>query len=149
MQDAISKSKNVAPRTRGWLKGVAAILTLGLGLTAGLAAQVAQADVASPVVRFYNEHTGTHFYTIDSAERDNVLRLYPWFDYEGVQFYAYKTQVAGSSPVYRFFNTATGTHFYTIVPAEKDYVIAHFQTYIFEGPVYYAMSTPVAVLKKR
>ena len=95
-----------------------------------------------PVVRFYNERTGTHFYTIDTAERDQVLRLYPWFDYEGVQFYAYKTQVTGSQPVYRFFNTSTGTHFYTIVPAEKDYVLLHFPVFAFEGPVYYAMSTP-------
>ena len=142
MQGVISKSKNVMPRTRGWLKSVAAILALGLGL-AGLAAQVAAAEQAYPVVRFYNERTGTHFYTIDTAERDQVLRLYPWFDYEGVQFYAYKTQVAGSQPVYRFFNSSTGTHFYTIVPEEKDYVLVHFPVFVFEGPVYYAMSAPM------
>ena len=123
MQGELSNSKNVAPRTRGWLKGVAAILALGLGL----AAQAAYADQAYPVVRFYNERTGTHFYTIDGAERDKVLNLYPWFDYEGVQFYAYKTQVTGSQPVYRFFNTRTGTHFYTIVTAEKDYVIQNYR----------------------
>ena len=84
------------------------------------------ADQAYPVMRFYNERTGTHFYTIDTDERDQVLRLYPWFDYEGVQFYAYKTPVAGSLPVYRFFNTSTGTHFYTIVPEEKDYVLQRY-----------------------
>jgi uncharacterized protein (DUF1800 family) len=143
MQGVFSRSKNVAPRTRGWLKGMAAILALGLGLTAGLAAQNAYADQAYPVVRFYNERTGTHFYTIDNAERDQVLRLYPWFDYEGVQFYAYKTQVSGSQPVYRFFNTSTGTHFYTIIPAEKDYVLLHFPVFVFEGAVYYAMSAPM------
>jgi uncharacterized protein (DUF1800 family) len=135
MQGELSRSKNVAPRTRGWLNGVAAILALGLGL----AAQAAYADQAYPVVRFYNERTGTHFYTIDSAERDKVLNLYPWFDYEGVQFYAYKTQVAGSQPVYRFFNTRTGTHFYTIVTAEKDFVIQNYPVFAYEGPVYYAM----------
>ncbi len=138
MQGVISRSKNVMPRMRGWLKGVAAVLALGLGL----AAQAAYAEQSYPVVRFYNERTGTHFYTIDTAERDQVLRLYPWFDYEGVQFYAYKTQVTGSQPVYRFFNTSTGTHFYTIVPEEKDYVLLHFPVFAFEGPVYYAMSTP-------
>src|SRR5258708_236990 len=78
MQGEFSRSKNVAPRTRGWLKGVAAVVALGLGL----AAQAAYADQAYPVVRFYNERTGTHFYTIDSAERDKVLNLYPWVDYE-------------------------------------------------------------------
>ncbi len=140
MQGVISRSKNVMPRTRGWLKGVAAVLALGLGLVA----QAAYAEQSYPVVRFYNERTGTHFYTIDTAERDQVLRLYPWFDYEGVQFYAYKTPVTGSQPVYRFFNTSTGTHFYTIVPAEKDYVLLHFPVFAFEGPVYYAMSAPAS-----
>ena len=145
MQGVISKSKNVVSRTRGWLKSVAVVLALGFGLGAGLAAQNAvAADQAYPVVRFYNERTGTHFYTIDTAERDQVLRLYPWFDYEGVQFYAYKTQVVGSQPVYRFFNTSTGTHFYTIVPEEKDYVLQRYPVFAFEGPVYYAMSTPMA-----
>jgi uncharacterized protein (DUF1800 family) len=141
MQGVISSSKNVMPRMRGWLKGMAAVLALGLGLGAHVAAA---ADQTYPVVRFYNERTGTHFYTIDTAERDQVLRLYPWFDYEGVQFYAYKTQVAGSQPVYRFFNSSTGTHFYTIVPAEKDYVLLHFPVFAYEGPVYYAMATPLA-----
>lgn len=140
MQGEFSRSKNVAPRTRGWLKGVAAILALGLGL----AAQVAYAEQSYPVVRFYNERTSTHFYTIDSAERDKVLNLYPWFAYEGVQFYAYKTQVAGSQPVYRFYNTRTGTHFYTIVSAEKDFVIQNYPVYAYEGPVYYAMAASVA-----
>ncbi len=139
MQGEFSRSKNVAPRTRGWLKGVGALLALCFGL----AAQAAYADQAYPVVRFYNERTGTHFYTIDSAERDKVLNLYPWFDYEGVQFYAYKTQTAGSQPVYRFFNTKTGTHFYTIVSAEKDFVIQNYPVFVYEGPVYYAMNTPV------
>ena len=145
MQGEISKSRNVAARTRGWLKNVALVLALGFGLSAGLATQDAvAADQTYPVVRFYNERTGTHFYTIDTDERDQVLRLYPWFDYEGVQFYAYKTQVAGSLPVYRFFNTSTGTHFYTIVPEEKDYVLQRYPVFAFEGPAYYALSTPGA-----
>ena len=144
MQGEISKFKNVVLRTRGWLKGFAAILALGMGLTAGIAAQDVSADTLGPVVRFFNTRTGTHFYTIDMAEKDNVLQLYPWFAYEGVQFYAYKTAATGSTPVYRFFDTATGTHWYTAIPAERDYVLAHFQSYLFEGAVYYAMATPVA-----
>jgi len=147
MQGVLSWSKYPVSRTRGGLQGMAgmaAILALGLGLAAGLAAQVAYADQTYPVVRFYNERTGTHFYTIDDAERDQVLRLYPWFDYEGVQFYAYKTQVTGSQPVYRFFNSSTGTHFYTIVPDERDYVLLHFPVFAYEGPVYYAMNKSMA-----
>ena len=144
MQGVLSWSRNPVPREYGWRKGMAAILALGVALAAGLAAQVAYADQTYPVVRFYNERTGTHFYTIDDAEREQVLRLYPWFDYEGVQFYAYKTQVNGSQPVYRFFNSSTGTHFYTIVPDEKDYVLLHFPVFAYEGPVYYAMNNPMA-----
>ena len=143
MQGVLSGFNSGVLRTRGRWKRLAAILSLAMGLAAGLTAPLACAEDASPVVRFYNERTGTHFYTIDTAERDQVLRLYPWFDYEGVQFYAYKTQVAGSQPVYRFFNTSTGTHFYTIVPDEKDYVLAHFPVFAFEGPVYYAMNAPM------
>src|SRR5260221_2132355 len=37
----------------------------------------------SPVYRFFNQATGTHFYTIVAAERDHVLGSYPQFLYEG------------------------------------------------------------------
>ena len=144
MQGVLSGSNKKGRLMGGGWKRLVTILSLALGLAAGLTAPFAHADDAFPVVRFYNERTGTHFYTIDTAERDQVLRLYPWFDYEGVQFYAYKTQVAGSQPVFRFFNSSTGTHFYTIVPDEKDYVLAHFPVFAFEGPVYYAMNAPMA-----
>ena len=36
-------------------------------------AGAAQAQLPSPVFRFYNTQTGTHFYTISVAERDLVL----------------------------------------------------------------------------
>ena len=32
----------------------------------------------------------------------------PQFTPEGIAYFAYDTQVAGSLPVYRFYNTATG-----------------------------------------
>ncbi|MEO8344200.1 MAG: DUF1800 family protein [Betaproteobacteria bacterium] len=138
MQGELSRSKNVVSRSRGWFKCVAAILTIGLGLAAG----AATADPLSPVFRFYNTATGTHFYTIETAERDNIIRLYPSFAFEGVAFYAYKTQSAGSKPVFRFYNRSTNTHFYTISQSDKDYVLANFPVFSFEGSAYYAMATP-------
>ncbi len=144
MQGEFSRSKNVVSRTRDWLKNVVAILALASGLGAGLAAQNAFADTAAPVFRFYNTATGTHFYTIEAAERDQILQRFPSFAYEGVAFYAFKAQVNGSSPVFRFYNRSTNTHFYTISQSDKDYVLQNFPVFTYEGAAYYAMSSPVA-----
>ncbi len=141
MQGESSNSKNVASRTRGWLNRALVVMAMSLGLVAGLAAQDANAEQAAPVFRFYNTGTGTHFYTIETAERDNIIRLYPSFAYEGVAFYAFKTQVTGSQPVFRFYNRSTNTHFYTISQSDKDYVLQHFPVFNYEGAAYYAMPT--------
>lgn len=87
-----------------------------------------------PVHRLYNIRTGeTHFYTIDTDEKDFVLDnslptgLWPdTFIEEEPTFQAFKyNQVdevcegVGTRPVYRFLNTRTGnTHFYGIDPVE-------------------------------
>jgi hypothetical protein len=39
---------------------------------------LAAAADASPIYRFYNTRTATHFYTISAAERDSVIAQYPW-----------------------------------------------------------------------
>ncbi|HQR10107.1 MAG TPA: DUF1800 family protein [Casimicrobiaceae bacterium] len=144
MQGEFSKSKNVASRARGWLNRMAFVLAMGLGLCAGIGAQDAHAEQAAPVFRFYNTNTGTHFYTIEVAERDNIIRLYPSFAYEGVAFYAFKNQVTGSQPVFRFYNRSTNTHFYTISQSDKDYVLQNYPVFNYEGSAYYAMVSPVS-----
>ena len=101
MQGEISNSKFVVPRMRGWLKTLAAVLAFGIGL----AAPVAFAATADPVFRFYNQQTGTHFYTISTSDRDYILLHWPWFANEGVAFYAFKDSSQGGSPVERFYNT--------------------------------------------
>jgi uncharacterized protein (DUF1800 family) len=108
------------------------------GLCAALVSTAALAVDASPVYRFYNNRTGTHFYTISGAERDTVLNNYPWFAYEGAVYWAYTGAEAGTLPVYRFYNKNTGTHFYTQSETEKNYVLATYPVFVFEGPVYYA-----------
>jgi predicted outer membrane repeat protein len=46
---------------------------------------------AKPVYRFWNETSGTHFYTINEAEKDTVIAeySYAWY-YEGIAFYAFE-----------------------------------------------------------
>ena len=105
-------------------------------------AAVAEAQLPSPVFRFYNTQTGTHFYTISQAERDLVLVRYPQFAYEGPAYFAHPQPRADNLPVYRFYNTRTGTHFYTQSEAEKNFVLATYPVFAFEGPAYYAPGGP-------
>ena len=129
---------------RGGLRAYAR-LCIGVAAVALAAlAGAAQAQQPSPVFRFYNTQTGTHFYTISVPERDMVLARYPQFAYEGPAYYASPTQQAGQLPVYRFYNTRTGTHFYTQSEAEKAFVIATYPVFAFEGPAYYAPAAAVA-----
>ncbi len=116
------------------------ILLLWLTLVHLVGAQtIAAPSGVSPVFRFYNQQTGTHFYTIVAAERDHVIATYPQFVYEGAVFAAFAQAAPGAQPVFRFFNATTGTHFYTNKTAERDYVLATWPQFAFEGPAYYAM----------
>ena len=119
------------------LGALARAAVAAIGLLAATFSTLALAD-ASPVYRFYNTRTGTHFYTISASERDTVINNYPQFAFEGAMFYAYTGQMAGTAPVYRFYNNSTGTHFYTQSETEKNYVIATYPVFTYEGPVYYA-----------
>jgi uncharacterized protein (DUF1800 family) len=130
---ANERAANARRGFRGLIQGA----MVALALLAGVVADAAWAFNASPVYRFYNQKTGTHFYTINPAERDNVIAKYPWFAFEGPVFYAMTSQVSGTSAVYRFYNNSTGTHFYTNSPSERDYVIANYAVFVYEGPVYY------------
>ncbi|MBA3506277.1 MAG: DUF1800 family protein [Betaproteobacteria bacterium] len=98
----------------------------------------AYAQDASPVYRFYNTQKGLHFFTISAEERDDVLRRYPWFTYEGVAFYGYTQAQPDTRAVYRFFNTSTGAHFYTMSASERDFIVATYPVFVYEGPVYFA-----------
>ncbi len=95
----------------------------------------------SPVYRFWNEQTNTHFYTISEEEKDHLIETYYQFIFEGPAFYAYETQTEETKPVYRFWNNQTNTHFYTISEEEKDKLIEKYHQFIFEGPAFYAYET--------
>ena len=126
----IARAMNATAR-RGVL--LCAVLLGMLGVSA-----VASAQTAMPVYRFYNQLTGTHFYTISASERDTVIQRYAQFIYEGAVYWAYLTQSGDSLPVYRFYNQRTGTHFYTQSEQEKQFIIASYPVFIYEGPQYYA-----------
>jgi hypothetical protein len=55
---------------------------------------------ASPVHRFWSASLGSHFYTISTAERDNLINQYQdvW-TYEGIAWYAYETPAGAPLPV--------------------------------------------------
>jgi len=89
------------------------------------------------VYRFYNWRLGTHFYTADENERENVMRtLSGTYLYEGVAYTVNRDK--NYRPLYRFYQPSTGTHFYTASQDEKNYVIANLpHIYTFEGTAYF------------
>ncbi len=83
------------------------------------------------IYRFYNLKNGTHFYTSNAVERDNVIsRWSDVYQYEGIAW----TTTASPLTVYRFYNLKNGTHFYTVNEAEKATVMAKWSDiYQYEG----------------
>lgn len=45
-----------------------------------------------PVYRFRNRNTGDHFYTIQESEVESALKEHIDYIFEGVAFYAYKSE---------------------------------------------------------
>ncbi len=101
-------------------KGVAWDMAFEL-LTNQAAVDVKGPDLA-PVYRFWSGILGGHFYTIDEAEKEVLVKEYSdTWTFEGIAFYAYPPGKgpAGSKPVYRFWSDLLGHHFYTISESEK------------------------------
>jgi hypothetical protein len=91
----------------------------------------------APIYRFYNTRTGTHFYTVSAAERDNVLANYSQYVYDGIGFYADSAPSNNTKPVYRFYNTKTGAHFFTVSTTERDQVQSTYAQFTYEGIAWY------------
>lgn len=103
-------------------------------------------SISSPVYRFYNKTSGTHFYTADAQERVTVTNKFPNFSFEGVAFNAFDTAFTSNySAVYRFYNKETGTHFYTISSSERESV-SNLAKYSYDGVSYYASTATGAGL---
>ena len=96
---------------------------------------------AHPVYRFWSASLHAHFYTIDEAERDQLL-VHPsgaWAC-EGVAFYAWSQPGEKDTlPVHRFWSARLGCHFFTISETEKAQLIDQFSdTWTYEGIAFYA-----------
>ena len=89
------------------------------------------------IFRFFNRSTGTHFYTANIDEKNNVKTNLSNFNYEGVAFQTEATAQTGHA-VYRFYNTNMDSHFYTISDYERDFVRQNLSNYQYEGQVFYA-----------
>lgn len=76
----------------------------------------------TPVHRFYNRASSTHFYTTSSSEATRVRNtMSKTYRYEGIAYYANIAASGGNLvTVYRFYNRLTGTHFYTASTTERD-----------------------------
>lgn len=90
-----------------------------------------------PVYRFFNTLRGGHLYTISAVERDYIINNLPEWNYEGIKFYVYDYEEAGTAATYRFFNTITGIHLYTISEIERDYIISNLPEWNYEGIKFY------------
>ncbi len=96
----------------------------------------------APVYRFWSDTLRGHFYTIDEAEKNKLLRDYShMWKFEEVAFYAYPSDRApvGSKPVYRFWSDSLGRHFYSTSESEKQKLVDKFaEVWTFEGVAWYA-----------
>lgn len=94
---------------------------------------------STPLWRFYDVTMGTHFYTIDVAEKARIIATMGYrYRLEGPAYNVSSTDVTGSVTVFRFFNLRNGTHFYTADPAEKTSVQNNMgSTFSLDGPAFY------------
>lgn len=92
----------------------------------------------TPLYRFYNVRTGTHFYTANPDERDDVIaRLGATYAYEGPAYFVSGITGSWTTGAFRFYNRSNGVHFYTVDPGERDSVIANLGwLYTYEGPAF-------------
>jgi parallel beta-helix repeat protein len=102
---------------------------------------IAAPVVKSMVYRFWSTTASSHFYTIDTAERDSLIanHLPTEWRYEGTAYGAFSSSIDGTTPLYRFYSRAKGGHFYTIDTGERDSLIANptSSQWQYEGTAYH------------
>lgn len=105
-----------------------------------------QAADTVPLYRFWSNRYSGHFFTIQEAEKNNIVaNLSRDWSYEGVAYYVYSTAGLGRSPVYRFWSPNSRHHFFTISEAEKNNIVANLSgDWSYEGIAYYVPSPRAA-----
>jgi lysophospholipase L1-like esterase len=117
-------------------------------------------DGTAPVYRLYNPSLTTHFFTMDSNERDLMLSAGEWND-EGVAYYAFpkdndppdddnqtppddydQTPHGGDPiPVHRFYSPVIYRQLLTLDENEKNYIVNNMaDLWQYEGIVWYVYS---------
>ena len=94
-------------------------------------------DPWQPVFRFYSKNYKGHFYTMDPAESATLMCTNPNWKYEGVAYYAAKTQLDGTVPLYRFYSKNYRGHFYTIDEEEMRTVRDTNPNWKYEGIAFF------------
>lgn len=97
------------------------------------------------IYRFFNQETGSHFYTASEIEKNNVVDNLPNYVFEGIAYEAADpiAGMDGVSIVHRFLNQNTGVHLYTIDEVEKNYIFENLSNYSYEGEVFTAYDSQV------
>lgn len=129
---------------RRFINRIAAALFVTATFSVGWTGSVAALPAAdpTPVFRYYKYKDGAHFFTNNESEKLVVATRPDVYKYEGIAYYSYPSQAAGTVAVHRFYNFKTGIHFYTANPAEATYVnnnLGH--TFRYENIAYYALAT--------
>ena len=89
-------------------------------------------ETGDPVYRLYNPNAGDHHYTMNEAERDNLVSV--GWKYEGVAW-----RSGGNVPLYRAYNpnAKAGAHHYTVDTLEIDNLASY--GWKKEGIAWYAI----------
>jgi hypothetical protein len=75
---------------------------------------------------------------VGKTERDSIIVPGSSYRDEGIAFYAFSTQIAGTVPVYRMYHPIFGKHMFTTSTSERDSLRQNGFTY--EGIAFYAYS---------
>jgi hypothetical protein len=74
--------------------------------------------------RLYNPNKGSHYYTLDTNERDALVNV-GWLS-EGTVGRLFTTRVPGTTELFRLYNQNSGVHLFTIEASVKDAILASF-----------------------
>ena len=110
------------------------------GLAMGGILPTANDPNASPLYRFFDTTSGTHFLTANRLEETMINATRPDLILEPSSFYEHNSQQPGDTAVYRFFNSSNGTHFFTASASERATITASLTDMVDEGIAFYAPS---------
>jgi hypothetical protein len=102
----------------------------------------------SPVFRFYSPVYSTHLYTMDDAERSDLIDNHAdLWTYEGIAYCAFADD---SQPVawvvYRFWSESLGQSFCTINESERDKLVDNYSNiWTYQGVAFYVIPEGVEI----